>query len=254
MKKLVIALLVVIGLLVAADFAASSAAERLVAERLRTQLHLEQNPDVTVHGGFPFLAQVFNGDYKNVEITAPSVRAGALHDIGVTANLHHARVPFSEIMNRNINKIDVDRATGQFRLKAADVGQMIAIPDLKVEPGPPGLVSADAGDKQAPVKLSGTIEVFGIKFVVTVSGVMAVVDGKLEVQPKDMQINSSLAGDLPLSEGIKRSALEKFRTTIDPSTLPFRVTPTGVRVEHGSLLVTGEANNLVMDSSGVTTR
>jgi len=69
MKRMVIALLVLVGLLVAADFGAAASAESAVSRQMREQLGLVDDPSVRING-FPFLTQAAAGRYRSVDVSA----------------------------------------------------------------------------------------------------------------------------------------------------------------------------------------
>ena len=62
MKGFLVTLLVLVVLLVGADFGARWIAEDRVATQLQSQLKLDEKPDVAIHG-FPFVTQAASGDY-----------------------------------------------------------------------------------------------------------------------------------------------------------------------------------------------
>lgn len=133
MKKLVVTLVIVLGLLVVADYGAASVAEYQVSQKVREQLKLDEDPSVRVHG-FPFLTQAVAGDYQDVELAAKAVRVGELSELGVEANLHHARVALGDVIAGKADEIQVDELVGRVKLKASDVGRYIGITDLTINP------------------------------------------------------------------------------------------------------------------------
>jgi hypothetical protein len=71
--RIILAIVVVAGLLVAADFGFAALAEHRVSQQAREELDLEDDPSVTVHG-FPFTTQALAGDYGHIEISVESLR------------------------------------------------------------------------------------------------------------------------------------------------------------------------------------
>lgn len=242
MKKLVITLGAVLVLLLAADFGGAALAESKLSQQVRDQMHLKEDPPVTIHG-FPFLYQVLAGDYRDVEVHAEQVQAGQLHDVGVGAHLLHARIPVSDIAAGNTDRLTIDRVDGSVHLKAADVGRLIGINDLRVSPAP-----AEAGDvsggSKTPVTMDGTVNIAGNDLHTSVTVVLALEGGKLRLQPRDMKLSDSRMGNIPLGPLFQKSLLKQFNTTVDPGPLPFGVQPTGVRAEPGALVLDATANNV----------
>jgi hypothetical protein len=83
---LAIVLVVLVGLLVVADFAARSYAENRVASQIKNQ-GFPTKPSVTIDG-FPFLTQLAARDFSEVQISSGSITEGPLQiqSIGVTLN------------------------------------------------------------------------------------------------------------------------------------------------------------------------
>ncbi|MDA3627864.1 DUF2993 domain-containing protein, partial [Saccharopolyspora sp. WRP15-2] len=98
MKKLVIALVIIAGLLVGADFGAAAIAESQVSQKVAEQLKLRENPEVRING-FPFLTQVIAGNYRDVQLAADSVQVGPFNEVGIEADLHGAKVSASELIS-----------------------------------------------------------------------------------------------------------------------------------------------------------
>jgi LmeA-like phospholipid-binding len=73
-RRLVIALVVVIIVLVGLDFGAKAVAESVMASKIQQQ-GLTNKPDVSI-GGFPFLTQVASKDFSHVSISDTNQVAG----------------------------------------------------------------------------------------------------------------------------------------------------------------------------------
>jgi hypothetical protein len=68
-RIVLITVIVIIGLLVAADFAAKAYTENQMASQVQTSLGLSGKPKVTIQG-FPFLTQLAARDFNTVNVTA----------------------------------------------------------------------------------------------------------------------------------------------------------------------------------------
>ena len=249
MKKLAIVLVVLIGLLVAADFGAAAVAEYQVSKRLRGHLDLPDDPAVRVNG-FPFLTQAFGGDYREVEVTADRVTVARLRDIGVEATLHHVRVPFSDLVSGSADTVRVDEVVGRVRIQASALGELINVDDLVVE----NVSDRDrpAGAPALPdnaVKLIGTADVLGQRLKVSVIGSLDLVGGQIQVTAHDVEVDGQ---ELPTAT--VQTVLRLFTTRLDPGALPFTVTPTSVTADNGALVVEGTARDVVLNSGGVAPR
>ena len=76
MKRLVVAVLVIVGVLVAVDFAAAALAESAVSREMRQELGLADDPSVNING-FPFLTQAASGHYSSIDVDAQHIGAAA---------------------------------------------------------------------------------------------------------------------------------------------------------------------------------
>src|SRR5699024_783705 len=63
--KITTIVLILVGLLVAADFGLAAFAEHSVSQQARSQFGLDSDPNVTVHG-FPFTTQAISGEYDHI--------------------------------------------------------------------------------------------------------------------------------------------------------------------------------------------
>src|SRR5262245_66556662 len=71
-RRLVIALVVLLGLVVVADFVTAAIFEHEVSKRARDKFGLADDPSVRVHG-FSFLLQAFSGEYDHGTVVAQVV-------------------------------------------------------------------------------------------------------------------------------------------------------------------------------------
>lgn len=99
-----IVLIVILGLLVGADFAARAYAENQVADQIKSQ-GFPKKPDVTIDG-FPFLTQAISRNFSEVQLSSSDVTEGALliQSINVTLNGVH--------VDSSYNGAKVDQLTG----------------------------------------------------------------------------------------------------------------------------------------------
>src|SRR5262249_19904881 len=116
---LVVLLVVVGGLLVAADRVAAYAAERTVAREAKQELASQQisaaqDPIVHVYG-VPFLTQVVRGKYQKItiDVVQPSAQGVTLDDLFVTATGINAS---TGALLHGTGEITADTVTGTARL------------------------------------------------------------------------------------------------------------------------------------------
>ncbi len=266
-RRLVIGVLVIIGLLVAADFGAAAIAEHEVSKRARTQFGLEDDPSVTI-GGFSFLLQALSGEYDNVHVKATGVPVkNALRDVEVIADLKGVKAPLGDLLSGNTKGIQVREADGTVTVKASDVTRAISqnenevvktftsvsiapvskkaattpnsADDVKDPPGTP------KDDTTAGAKICGTADVAGTSTNLCAYGLITLANQKINFAPGWLKVtNGFVSGSLQST--IRERVLAPFaKISLDPGILPFKVTPTKVTVgEDNTVSVTGKAENV----------
>jgi hypothetical protein len=266
-NKLVITFIVVVGLLVVADFGAKAVAEGQVSKQMRARLQLQEDPQVTING-FPFLYQAATGDFSDVQLQANAMTVGQLHDVGLTAALHDARVSPTEVLTGAAKQLQVDEVDGQVRLTATDVGQVSQIKDLSIKPAPPNALGNSASNgtsvqaspgtspdpTSAAAELDGSVNIAGTDNKVQVIAELSVLGNQVKIQPRKLNLDNSAFGSIPLPQSFEQSLLQQFAITLDSGMLPLKVTPTGVRVDQGALVLDVTAHNITFDSDGVSSR
>jgi hypothetical protein len=270
-RRLVITLVVLAGLLVAADFGAAAVAEHEVSKRARVQFGLADDPEVTVRG-FSFLLQALSGEYENVDITATGVPVNTLRDVQVEAHLHGVHAPLGDLLSGNTKEILVRDADGTVKVKAADVTRAISqnenealktITRVTIDPAtnaqvadpnakPDGQTSQTQQDKtRAGARLCATADVIGTSTDLCVFGIIALVNQKITFAPARLEIRNGLT-TASLPAAVQKQVLAPFAAiSLDPGVLPFKVTPTEVTVnDDHSLSVSGTAKNVRLGGTG----
>ncbi|MGQ0573988.1 MAG: LmeA family phospholipid-binding protein [Pseudonocardia sp.] len=257
MKRMVIALLVLVGLLVAADFGAAAFAESAVSRQMREQLGLADDPAVRING-FPFLTQAAAGHYRSVDVSAQRIGVGQLRELEVRAQLRDVTAPLSQLLGSGPRTIAVGEADGTVRIGPRDLERLIpGVDKLRIEN-----VDADALEKavadgadpsladvdpDTAARLVGTSTVLGQEFEVWVLAVLRITDGQAEIVPRDVR----LGADGPSLPSFAQRALRSlFTVRVDPGRLPLSVTPTELKAVTGSLEISGETADLVLGAGG----
>jgi hypothetical protein len=247
-RKLIIVVLVLVGLLIGADFALAAAGEHQVAQKMRAKFGLTDDPSVRING-FPFITQALAGDYKDIEISATGVPVrDQLRDLEIRANLYHVRITLSDLLAGNTKNAKIDQVKGSVKIKANDlnrlVNQVTPFTDMAIEPDTRAELpepQANAPRTTAAVKLTGNTTVAGKKITVTSYGSVTLVGGQIEISISDIELDDmSLANLLPQLK-------QALNIKIDPGVLPFTVTPTAVKVESGAFTVEGTVNDIPLD-------
>lgn len=289
MRKLLVTVLVLAGLLLAADFGAAAAAEYKISQQLRSEFNLSRDPAVRIHG-FPFLTQALSGHYSHIEVQATGLPVGPLTDVAVAASLYDVEAPLDELMSGSLSTVQIDEVEGRVRVKDTDIGRAIGIEDLRIsrpseeeirkvlgpeqideskesagdsdgsDAGPDGSDGSDGSeassdkpeeDKSAPVRLVATTDLVGERTEVILIGTLELDSGVVRVVPADVRLATDAIGEFSLPPPFRGPLLDVFTFTIDPGGLPFSVTPEEVHVRTGAVIVEGTASDVSFGQAGL---
>ncbi len=228
MRRLLIALAVLVGLVVVADRVGVLLAQRALANQIETELALQQTPEVSVRG-IPFLTQAVGGRYEEVRVVLPDVDSGQLQNIGVDARLLGVRAPLGDVLRRQVDEVPVDRITGDLTIDYDDLARASGISGLRI------VRDGDA------LRVSGTVEVLGRQVDATAVGRVEVADNDIDIVAEQAQV----AGvRLPQPALDLAARLLSFR--VSPRDLPLELRITGVRTGDEALQVTAESDAAVL--------
>ncbi len=274
-RRLVITLVVLIGLLVVADFSAAAIFEYQVSKRARTQFGLSDDPAVKV-GGFSFLAQAVSGEYGHVTIDAKGVPVeDTLRDLEVHVELRDVQAPLGELVSGSLKEVKVREVEGQVKVKASDVNRAIAsnknsairsVTNLTIDPvseqdvltdpdtrtdaeqeAAERAAEAEVEDTTAGARICATVDVGGEETELCTFGIISLVQGaKMTFTPGRIELSNSVLGTSQLPPTLDAAVKQALNFTLDPGKLPFTVTPTAVTVEPGVLSVKGTASDVVL--------
>lgn len=263
-RRIVISLLVLVALLVGADFGLAAFAEHTVSQKAREQLGLTDDPSVTIHG-FPFTTQAIAGDYRHISLSASGVPIKDLKDVGVNAELQDVTAPLSDLVNGNTDAIRIGKLQAQVTIKASDIAKidpLTKIQDLRIEPSSieyvqTGQDSTDAQTREqeeqdkskAGVRVSGTVQIAGQELEIFCFAMIELHGTQIEIVPQRLQYGNDKETTV-VPQAVQKALLPNFKATIDTGSLPFEVIPTAVQVNSGSVTIKGEAKDVTF--SGAT--
>lgn len=275
-RRLVITLVVLLGLLVVADFGAAAVFEYQVSKRAREQFNLSDDPSVKV-GGFSFLAQAVAGEYGHVMIDAKGVPVeDTLRDLEVHIELRGVQAPLGDLVSGSLKEVKVREVEGQVKVKASDVNRAVAenesaairsITNLTIDPVSEQDVATNPDDRTAAeqeaaeraaeqeiedttagARICATVDVGGEETELCAFGIISLVDAKMTFTPGRLELRNSVLGSSELPPVLDAAAKQALTFTLDPGELPFTVTPTAVTVDSGVLSVKGTASDVVLGS------
>jgi LmeA-like phospholipid-binding len=259
MRRLVIALLVLIGLLIVADFGAAALAESAVSRQMRSQLQLADDPSVRING-FPFLTQAVSGEYGSVDVGAQRLSVGPLREVGLRAQLRNVTAPLSMLLGTGPKTLQVQAAEGTLRIPSNDVQRLVpGVEKLRVEAiddaalqqaiDDGGDVSLGDLDPDLAVRFVGSSALLGQQSEVAVIAALELTGGQLRIVPRDIRVASAPRLPAPVQQALQKL----FTLRIDPGSLPLDITPTKVRVADDALEITGRARDLTLGDTATVT-
>ncbi|HET9144380.1 DUF2993 domain-containing protein [Actinophytocola sp.] len=257
-RRIVITLVVLVGLLVVADFAAAAIFEHEVSKRAREEFGLSDDPSVDVHG-FSFLLQAISGEYEQVDVKATGVPVKDLRDVEVEAELHGVQAPLGDLISGTAT-VQVREVKGKVRVKAGDVNRAISQNENNVvktftqlsidpvseaqvaDPNAPAPKKPDPEDSTAGARICITADVLGQSVNPCVFGIISLGEQSIAFQPERLETRG--LGNTKLPAQAQQALMELLAFTVPTGALPFQVTPTAVIVEQGALVVAGIAQNV----------
>jgi hypothetical protein len=259
MRRLVIALLVLVGLLVAADFGTAALAESAVSRQMRQQIGLADDPSVRING-FPFLTQALSGHYSSIDVDAQHIAVGRFRDVELTAHLSDVTAPLSMLLGSGPKDVRVARAQGSAKVSARDLERLVpgvtkvrvesidrkALAQLVQQDAEPSLADLDP-DKAA--RLVGTVSVLGAPIEVAVVAALELTGAKATIVPRDVRLSDGTP--LPIPAVAQRALLGLFAVPLDLGSLPLKVTPTTFQAQDGNLVISGTASALDLSGASV---
>lgn len=225
-RKLLVALVVVVALLAAADVGLRLWAESWVAGRVAESLGASEKPDLDLEG-FPFLLQFARGRFDRVDVRAEGVRAQGLALRSVTLELEDVRFSRGQLLSRGRGVIRA--GTGGGRAVVTDEAVSALIQEqgqpVRVEFVGPGIrvsTTLSIGDRQFEVAASGRLRLR--EGSVTFSPTRVESPGPLEVPP------GTVSFDVPLPELAPGIRYSRIRVASGEASLTVEVEDAAIRV------------------------
>jgi LmeA-like phospholipid-binding len=255
MRRLIIILLVLGGLLVVADYGAAALAESAVSRQMRGELGLIDDPSVRING-FPFLTQAIAGTYSSIDVDATRIPYGSFKELEINARLHDVGAPLSMMLGSGPKSLEVSSAEGIVKINAADLQRLI--PEAKkiriesvdktslqqaVKNGADASVGSMSPEKTA--RLVGTVDFFGQSAEIAVLATLEIDKGKPSIVPVDARLSNGKG--LPVPGSVLRQILDLFRVPLITGDLPLDVTADTFQAKDGTLQISGTARNLTLD-------
>lgn len=223
MRKLLIVVIILAGLLIAADRVAAVVASHEIADRVQTSYHLPAKPSVTVRG-FPFLTQVASGHYDEIDLSIAQVASNGVQVDHLDAHLTGVHAPASDVLSHGSSSITAERVSGTGTIPLSSVRARL----------PQGV---KLGTEGGSLKLSGTVHYLGVSIPVTAVAVLGVGDSGITVTPTKVSAGPGVNAPASTISG-------QFRFVIPVPPLPLHLHVTSVSVTPGGVRVGAAAANV----------
>jgi hypothetical protein len=225
-KGLVIVLILVIGLVIAADRIGLMVAQDQIAKNVASQYGLDHMPKVKIKG-FPFLNQALNGKYGEIDVNVGDFSQAGVHLTGTVVTLKGVDAPLSDAAHGDSSHFVADTAISTATVPYADVDKE----------APNGMkVSA----KGKALQVRGPVTVLGLSRRVTATVTVKASGRSVRVVPETVD-----AGGTTVPVALVQQA---FSFTMPVKGLPLNTRISDVQVLPKGLRVTTTANHVNLES------
>jgi hypothetical protein len=240
----VVLLIIVGGLLVAADRVGAAYAERTIGDRVEQQLADQQataeKPQVTIEG-VPFLTQVAAGQYKEIKIllkafSGPAGEGKTIKMDPLDIRAQDVSAPLDTVRTGN-GDIVAGTVTGSGTLPYANVAELTGQAGLKLTERDGKLIGA------AP------FQALGQTFNASGTANLAVKDGVVNVTFAD--VTAEGLPQIPLVNNLIDNYVKQLAFDIKVPALPLGMKVQKVEPRADGLFVTAGANNVSLSSGGL---
>lgn len=224
-----IVFVVLLVILVAADFIGRSVAETKIAEAFQKNLATTSAPDVSV-GGFSVLAQAVGGTYSQITIRSDAVPVQDVGTVGLDIDASDIDLPLSKLLDGDLTNLVVGTAVARVDLPVSVVADKLG------------------GD----VKLSS---LGGTKIAVeadqTVAGVTIPIKGELEISAAagvvDVKVDDLKAFGVGLPSAALAALSDQLTFSFDLPPVVKAITLTDIAIAGDTITLTGSGTNVPLN-------
>ena len=232
MRKLLIAVVVLLLLGAGADFAAARVFEDRVTEALQREYDLGRRPVVQVRD-VPFLPHLATGRFSTIDLAATDATARGINAAQLKLTLHGVRVP-RDVLLGDPGRITVDRADGTIELTEAEINRLLA----------DRLQGGALAVKEDGVELRAQVPLLGQTLEAQVTGELGARDGRVTFTPDEIRLGE---------QGRIDPSVEDLLASQFTFEVPLPELPAGVRLERvdtrpGTVVLSGRAAGVRVDA------
>lgn len=213
-RRIVIALVVVVLVLVAADRVGVYVAQRIAGDTIQTSQKLRDRPAVDI-AGFPFVTQLAGGTFGQVTVTASRVPVGG-H--GGTLTLDRIRVVLDHVtVARDFSRVHADTASAVASVGYGELSRVL------------GVDVSYAGDGR--VRAQKKISILGQSVTPSITAAPVLVNGALGFGATQLNGLDALAGQ---AAQLLKSV---FDLTVPLDGIPFEIRIQSLAVDASGLVI-----------------
>jgi hypothetical protein len=229
----VIALVILLGVLVAADRIALLVAERATGKTIQIAQGLDRAPSVSV-AGFPFLTQLIAGHFGKVTLSASDLTVGQQ---GRTVRISTVRAV--------LRGVEVARDLSSVHADAASATAAIGYPDLSVTLGAPVTYGGPSPDGVGRVTARKTVTVAGQQLSGSVTAEVKIEGGALRFVAPVVSVDG--AGSTAVPQSVLDSFSSLFGDPLALTRLPFGLTVRSVAADRAGVHITLAGSDVTFD-------
>lgn len=224
--------MIVIALLLwGLDNLGRAGAQSLLAQDIDSAIGGTATPVVTIKGR-PFLPQVISGAYSEVDVDAVGISTGPLRVDRIQAQLIDVRIPFHDVLVRDLRTVGIARSTEQVTIRYADLDRYLQVT------GRPLTVTPVGGDR---LQLTGTLSVLRQQIQVTAVVALTIENGALQMSPISVTTNPQ-----SLQQAVELLLTQRLTFTVPMDGLPFGQQLVSVTPGPETIVITARGNGLVL--------
>ncbi len=233
-RRLVIFLAILLGVLALADRGLAAAAGNATARQIRIHEDLKEEPSVNFRG-FPFLTQAVGGRFRAVDVTAHGVERNGITFSRVEAHLEGVEVNLSKALKGRVSAVPVSRGTATVTLSYGDLSAYLATRPgnirIALRDGRPLVVSTFGVPGLGAVDVEGTP-------AVTVAG------DAVRIQVSNVH---TVGGERGLTTALAATAAARASFSLSMKDLPFGIKVVSASLTGEGLIVSATADGIVVN-------
>lgn len=227
MRAVLIAVLVLLGLVIAADRILVVVSEDLLADAIQDEGQLPGEPDISIEG-FPFLTQAIGGRYDSVrvgiDVAALGLPPGATADI----QLLGAQVPLSSVLSGSVTSVPVDKVVGTVTFPFDYIGEQLG--------------GATVTRDGSGLRVETTVSLLGQDFDVAATAELSLVGREVVLTASNVE---GFGAELP--DEVTDVVLDLLDISLPVPELPFGLVFTGIQVVGDGMQVIAEGAGIVLE-------